>query len=91
MAGGNAPLGPSLSEAIKGNPYRIGYFSDNEVGWWYGALFYVFISKNPLRVTKQKLLTMFTRRMATTGNGSPAILCLLEWCLLMHCSKSAEP
>jgi hypothetical protein len=23
----------------KGNPYRIGYFSDNEVGWWYGALF----------------------------------------------------
>ena len=27
-----------LVAPYKGNPYRIGYFSDNEVGWWHGAL-----------------------------------------------------
>ena len=28
-----------LVAPYKGNPYRIGYFSDNEIGWWYSALF----------------------------------------------------
>ena len=26
----------------RGSPYRIGYFSDNEIGWWNGSLFHVF-------------------------------------------------
>src|SRR5262249_36627805 len=44
------PFDPATEEAMrqeavklvapyKGSPYRIGYFSDNEVGWWGGALF----------------------------------------------------
>jgi hypothetical protein len=35
-----------LVAPYKGSPYRIGYFSDNEVGWWGGALF-AFYSKMP--------------------------------------------
>jgi hypothetical protein len=35
-----------LVEPYKDSPYRIGYFTDNEVGWWNGALF-VFYSKAP--------------------------------------------
>ena len=39
---------------FRGSPYRIGYFSDNEVGWWAGALF-VFYSKQPASsFTKQR-------------------------------------
>ena len=28
-----------LTAKYRNSPYRIGYFSDNEVGWWDGALF----------------------------------------------------
>jgi len=35
---------------------RIGYFSDNEVGWWNGALFRFYIVKPPTNYTKQKLV-----------------------------------
>ena len=42
----------------KGNPYRIGYFSDNEVGWWYGALFTFYLQKPATNYTKQKLLAL---------------------------------
>ena len=43
-----------LVRPYKDSPYRIGYFSDNEVGWWNGALF-VFYSKAPAsNFTKQR-------------------------------------
>jgi hypothetical protein len=43
-----------LVEPYKNSPYRIGYFTDNEVGWWNGALF-VFYSKAPAsNFTKQR-------------------------------------
>ena len=45
---------------FKGNPYRIGYFTDNEVGWWNGPLFTVFTSYPPTNHTKQRLLTLLT-------------------------------
>ena len=32
-------LARDLVAPYRGSPYRIGYFSDNEVGWWAGALF----------------------------------------------------
>ncbi|HVN28318.1 MAG TPA: hypothetical protein VMT64_07515, partial [Candidatus Binataceae bacterium] len=35
---------------------RIGYFSDNEVGWWNGALFRYYIAQPPTNRTKRKLL-----------------------------------
>jgi hypothetical protein len=47
-----------LVAPYKGNPYRIGYFSDNEVGWWNGALF-TFYSKQPAsNRTKQRLMAL---------------------------------
>jgi hypothetical protein len=63
------PLHPSAEERMrtkarelvvpyKGNPYRIGYFSDNEVGWWNGALFTYYMKQPPTNYTKQRLLAL---------------------------------
>ena len=42
----------------RGSSYRIGYFSDNEVGWWAGALF-VYYSKQPASsYTKQRWVAL---------------------------------
>ncbi len=41
-----AAVARELVAPYRGSPYRIGYFSDNEVGWWAGALF-VYYSKQP--------------------------------------------
>jgi hypothetical protein len=40
------------------NPLRIGYFSDNEIGWWNGTLYTFFIQKPPANHTKQRLVTL---------------------------------
>jgi hypothetical protein len=40
----------------KGNPYRIGYFIDNEVGWWNGALFVHYLKQPATNHTKQQLI-----------------------------------
>ena len=42
----------------KGSPYRIGYFSDNEVGWWAGALFLFYSAKPADNYTKQRWVRM---------------------------------
>jgi hypothetical protein len=42
-----------LTAPYRGSPYRIGYFSDNEVGWWSGALFLFFSEKPASNYTKQ--------------------------------------
>jgi hypothetical protein len=42
----------------KGSAYRIGYFSDNEVGWWAGALFMFYAKKPPESFTKQRWVEM---------------------------------
>jgi hypothetical protein len=47
-----------LVAPYKGNPYRIGYFTDNEVGWWYGALFIWYLRQPATNYTKQKLLAL---------------------------------
>jgi hypothetical protein len=39
-------LARKLVAPYRNSPYRIGYYSDNEVGWWAGALF-VFYSMKP--------------------------------------------
>jgi hypothetical protein len=45
----------------RGSPYRIGYFSDNEVGWWAGALF-VYYSQQPAgSATKQRWVAHLRR------------------------------
>jgi hypothetical protein len=47
-----------LVAPYKNSPYRIGYFSDNEVGWWYGALFTFYLKQSASSHTKQKLLAL---------------------------------
>jgi hypothetical protein len=42
----------------RGSPYRIGYFSDNEVGWWAGALFVFYSAKPASSATKQAWLAL---------------------------------
>jgi hypothetical protein len=51
-------LGKELVAPYRGSPYRIGYFSDNEVGWWAGALFGFFSMKPTDNVTKQRWVAM---------------------------------
>jgi len=51
-------LAQELVAPYRGSPYRIGYFSDNEVGWWAGALFGFFSMKPPDNVTKQHWVAM---------------------------------
>jgi hypothetical protein len=47
-------LAPGLVAPYRGSPYRIGYFSDNEVGWWGGALFVFYSTKPASNHTKQR-------------------------------------
>ena len=47
-----------LVAPYRGSPYRIGYFSDNEVGWWGGALFNYYAREPALNYTKQQWVRM---------------------------------
>ncbi len=50
-----------LTAPFRGSPWRIGYFSDNEVGWWSGALFLFFSEKPASNYTKQHLVALLRR------------------------------
>ncbi len=63
------PFDPSVDERIttqtkeaaaayKSGAYRIGYFSDNEIGWWNGALFSYYLRRSATNHTKQTLVTL---------------------------------
>jgi hypothetical protein len=57
-------LARTLVAPYRNSPYRIGYFSDNEVGWWAGALF-VFYSMQPASsATKERWVAMLRRHYA---------------------------
>ncbi len=47
-------LARKLVAPYRNTPYRIGYFSDNEVGWWAGALFVFYSMKPADSATKQR-------------------------------------
>jgi hypothetical protein len=47
-----------LTAPYRDSPYRIGYFSDNEVGWWDGALFLFYGQQPATSFTKQRWLDM---------------------------------
>lgn len=51
-----------LVRPYKDSPYRIGYFSDNEVGWWNGALFVFFSQKPAGNFTKQRWVRFLKER-----------------------------
>ncbi len=48
----------TLTAPYRHSPYRIGYFSDNEVGWWGGALFLFYAEKPASNFTKQRWIAM---------------------------------
>jgi hypothetical protein len=54
-------LARALVAPYRGSPYRIGYFSDNEVGWWAGALFVFYSSKPASSFTKQRWVELLRR------------------------------
>jgi len=47
-----------LVARYRGNPYRIGYFTDNEVGWWNGALFAFYLQQGPTNHSKRRLVAL---------------------------------
>ncbi|HTV89525.1 MAG TPA: hypothetical protein VME41_10965 [Stellaceae bacterium] len=42
----------------RGNPLRIGYFSDNEIGWWNGPLFTAYMGFAADNHTKRRLIAL---------------------------------
>ena len=48
----------ALTAPYRDSPYRIGYFADNEVGWWDGALFLFYGQQAATSFTKQRWLQM---------------------------------
>ncbi|MDE1968143.1 MAG: hypothetical protein KGI92_04485 [Alphaproteobacteria bacterium] len=57
-----------LIAPYRNSAYRVGYFSDNEVGWWDGALFTFYSRKPAANFTKQQLVAMLRARY--TGDWS---------------------
>jgi hypothetical protein len=54
-------LARELVAPYRASPYRIGYFSDNEVGWWAGALFVFYSAKPADSFTKQRWVELLRR------------------------------
>jgi hypothetical protein len=61
------PLHPATGERMRAaarsmvtpyrrNPFRIGYFTDNEVGWWNGPLFTYYLKQPATNHTKRQLV-----------------------------------
>src|SRR5262249_1803066 len=55
---------PRLVRPYVGRPARIGYFSDNEVGWWNGALFAYYLERPPTNHTKRRLVRLLRAHYA---------------------------
>lgn len=53
-----------LITPYKGHPARIGYFTDNEIGWWYSALFVYYLQLPATNYTKQKIVTLLREHYA---------------------------
>ncbi|MGD9617611.1 MAG: hypothetical protein AB7H90_23740 [Alphaproteobacteria bacterium] len=51
----------ALVAPFRGSPYRIGYFSDNEIGWWTGALFIFYSQRPAASPTKQRWVEVLRR------------------------------
>jgi hypothetical protein len=51
-----------LTAPYRFSPFRLGYFSDNEVGWWGGALFVFYSAKPAANHTKQRWIAELRQR-----------------------------
>jgi hypothetical protein len=50
-----------LTAAYRSTPFRLGYFSDNEAGWWNGALFVFYSQKPESNYTKRRWVAELER------------------------------
>lgn len=48
-------------EKIKDDPYLVGYFSDNELGWWREALFLTYLKMNPKEPGRQRFVEFVSK------------------------------
>ena len=55
-------LTKKLVAPYRGDARRIGYFTDNEMGWWSGALFDYYSQQDPGNHTKRRWLAMLRER-----------------------------
>jgi hypothetical protein len=53
----------------RGNPLRIGYFSDNEIGWWNAPLFLAYMAYPPENYTKRRLIALLRSRYGGDWRG----------------------
>jgi len=53
-----------LVTPFRGSAYRIGYFTDNEVGWWGGALFAFYARQPATNRAKQRLVALLREHYA---------------------------
>jgi hypothetical protein len=53
----------------RGNPLRIGYFSDNEIGWWNGPMFAAFLTYPPENHTKRRLVALLRQHYRDEWRG----------------------
>jgi len=57
-----AETAKTLTAPYRDTAWRLGYFSDNEVGWWSGALFVFYSAKPADNYTKQRWIADLERR-----------------------------
>src|SRR5579871_1284544 len=48
-------------EPVKNDPRLLGYYTDNEMGWWNGALFQMTLTQPPTSGQRQRLLAMLRK------------------------------
>jgi hypothetical protein len=94
MAGRMNKMARALTAPYRDSPYRIGYFSDNEVGWWSGALFVFYIRKPAANFTKRRLVELLRHdygddwRRFTTDFAPPAGV--HSWAALLGSTKATR-
>lgn len=47
-----------LTAPYRDDPYLLGWFTDNELGWWDDSLFLHFLKQPPANATRRKLITL---------------------------------
>lgn len=50
-----------LTAPYREDPYLLGWFTDNELGWWDDSLFLHFLKQPPANATRRKLITLLRR------------------------------
>ena len=84
----------ALTETYRNSPYRIGYFADNEVGWWDGALFLFYGQQAATSFTKQRWLQMLREQYRSNWQSFTADFVppagIASWDALLNAEKPTK-